>query len=550
MKPHSFHREFPVSMKKDVLVLGGGPAGCLAALAARRNGADTLLIERDSFLGGMLTGGYVNSMFGFRLQRGYVKYVPTSSWETPRVINGISVEVVKRLQEEGGTLDQGHFGEPSQREIFDPEIMKNVLDKMMEEARIEVLFNTFAFDVVVEDGALKGVVIANKSGGQVIVADVFVDTTADADIAAAAGVPFEKGRQSDGRFHGGSLMMDLGGVDARRYIAYLKSRPERSDDERKELEEEAIRLLGGATQATILTLDGKRGWWSMAGVPKRTPWNEVDAILEKGEALLHLPDLAEEWLAFVKTGSVPPWLGAAKLMYIRAPRATPGLIRHGKIRYDQVRTGVHEAYFDQTNQEEISKAISWMRSMNWIYLKFLKEHIPGFEGAYVLQMQPTVGTRESRRIVGDYTLTEQDCVEGRRFRDVIAKCGHACNVHSLTGDHTEHYFVEPKRPFDIPYRCLVPSRIDNLLVAGRPISVTHLAHGATRDTPVCMSTGEAAGAAAALCSKLGVAPRNLDVRLLQKRLLAQGVLLHLEDDEVESADRLSGRPEVVPVEPR
>src|SRR3989304_2697243 len=251
------------------------------------------------------------------------------------------------------------------------------------------------------------------------------------------------------------------------------------------------------------------------------------AVAWSGKASLHSraprdtrPDQAGQ--AEVRPGSfgggcVPPWLGAAKLLYIRAPRATPGLIRQGKLRYDQVRSGVHEAYFDQTNQQEISKAITWMRSMNRIYLRFLKERIPGFEGAYVIQMQPTVGARESRRIVGGYTLTEQDCVEGRRFPDVIAKCGHACNVHSVTGVPGEHYFLEPKKPFDIPYRCLVPGRIDNLLVAGRPISVTHIAHGATRDEPPCMSTGEAAGTAAALSVRIGVTPRELDIRLLQKK---------------------------------
>ena len=128
----------------------------------------------------------------------------------------------------GGTIDQGH-PDPSQRELFDPEIMKYVLDDMMEEAGVEVLLNTFTFDVVVEDNVLKGVATANKSGGQVIMADVVVDTSGDADIAAAAGVPFDIGREKDGRLNGGSLMMDIGGVDVRKYAAYFKNRPERTD---------------------------------------------------------------------------------------------------------------------------------------------------------------------------------------------------------------------------------------------------------------------------------------------------------------------------------
>jgi hypothetical protein len=522
----------PVAKKKDVVVVGAGPAGCLAALAARRNGADTLLIERDSYLGGMMTGGFVNSMFGFRLNRDYVRYIPTSSWETPLLVNGISLDLVTRLQKERGTLDQHHPGDPSQREIFDPEIMKQVLDDMMEESRVEVLFNTFAFDAIVEDNVMKGVVVANKSGCQAVLADVIVDASGDADIAAAAGVPFLMGRETDGRLHGGSLMMDLGGVNVNQYVAYLKNRPQKTEEERKQMEDEASRLLGGGgSRDTILTLDGKKGWWSMGGAPTLTPWNEVDRVIREGNAPLRLPGLEYEWLDFISTGNVPPWLGAAKLIYIRVPGSTPGVIKHGKMRYDLVRSGVHEAYFDQTNQEEISKAITWMRKMNRIYLRFLAEHIPGFGDAYLMQMQPMVGTRESRRIIGEYTLCEQDCVEGRRFPDVIAKSGHACNVHTVTGIWGENLFLEPKKPFDIPYRCLVPKLIDNLLIAGRPISVTHVAHGATRDEPPCMSTGEAAGTAAAVSVRTGLSPRKLNVTLLQKKLLDQGALLFLEEEK-------------------
>ena len=108
---HSF--ELPVTKKKKVVVVGGGPAGCLAALAARRNGADTLLIERDSYLGGMMTGGFVNSMHGFRLTKDYIKYFPTSSWEHPLVIKGISLEVVNRLAEDGWNDRSGPSGPQS-----------------------------------------------------------------------------------------------------------------------------------------------------------------------------------------------------------------------------------------------------------------------------------------------------------------------------------------------------------------------------------------------------------------------------------------------------
>ena len=150
-KEHSYSYEFPVVKKMEVVVVGGGPAGFMAALSARKNGADTLLIERDSYLGGMITGGFVHSMHGFRHSKDYTKYVPTSSWDTTLCVKGISLEVMARVQEKGGRIDQGHLMEPSTREEVDAEIMKQVLDDMMKESCVEVLYNTFAFDVVVED---------------------------------------------------------------------------------------------------------------------------------------------------------------------------------------------------------------------------------------------------------------------------------------------------------------------------------------------------------------------------------------------------------------
>ena len=163
-------------------------------------------------------------------------------------------------------------------------------------------------------------------------------------------------------------------------------------------------------------------------------------------------------------------------------------------------------------------------------MKFLNKRIPGFEDAYIIRTSPVPGSRESRRIIGEYTLTAEDCVKGRTFPDVIAQCGRACNVHSLTGVWGEHIWLEPEKPFDIPYRCLLPKDIDNILVAGRSISEDYIAHGAVRAQPNCMSLGEAAGTAAALSSKLGVSPRDLEIKTLQEKLIEHGAQLFSEKD--------------------
>ncbi|MFC2021556.1 FAD-dependent oxidoreductase, partial [Chloroflexota bacterium] len=252
--------------------------------------------------------------------------------------------------------------------------------------------------------------------------------------------------------------------------------------------------------------------------------------------------LHKEWIDYIKSGKVPPLLGAAALVY-SPPRFggegsgnsavnSIGVFRHGKIREGQMYTGVHECWFDATSEEERSKALVYLRKMNEVFLNFLRERVPGFENAYAVSEGPMLLTRESRRIVGEHILTEHDILEARRFPDVIGICGYGGPVaHRVTGLWGDGVTSTLTKPFDIPFRCLLPKKIDNLLVAGRCISTNHLASGATREMAPCMVTGEAAGAAAALSTRLDVKPRNLDVRLLQKSLLDQGVVLFSEDEE-------------------
>jgi hypothetical protein len=132
-------------------------------------------------------------------------------------------------------------------------------------------------------------------------------------------------------------------------------------------------------------------------------------------------------------------------------------------------------------------------------LEYVKTRMPGMEEAFLMDTSSQVGVRETRRIVGEYTLTRDDEVGGRRFVDAVAS--------SL---------------FDIPYRCLIPKGVDNLLVGGRCISTTHEAQGPIRNIPPCMVTGQAAGAAAALAAKRGIQPRKLDPELVIGALIEQG----------------------------
>jgi hypothetical protein len=550
----AFSANLKTCKKIDVVVVGSGPAGCLAALSARRNGASTLMIERESFLGGQMTGGGIGGI-GIN---GYFADVEGK----PVVVKGISLEVFKRLQNAGGAPPGALITRPQ----TDPEVMIHLLDELMEEANVEVLFNTIAFDAVMQNNTVKGVAIANKSGGQVILADVVVDASADGDIFAAAGASFEHGRPQDGRHHGGSMDMQISGIDVEKFVNYFKSQPILTEEERKQLEDDRSRLLGSGRAPNIaLSIEGEPIVREYNITP--TSWDDVEKDMRAGKVphfrlsmtsggprpgiaaikdgkYIPMPALLDkEWIDYIKSGKVPPLLGAARLVY-PPPRYGSvtglGIFRNGMMRNGQLMSGIYECWFDQTNQEEISKAIIYMRKINKVYLTFLRERIPGFENAYIVMESPNIGTRESRRLVGEYVLNEEDLISGRRFPDVIAKGGpRGPDAHSVTGLWGDGVASKYYHVYDIPYRSLVPQKIDNLLVAGRCISATHLAFGAIRDQATCMSTGEAAGAAAAISVRSGVLPRNIDVKVLQKALLKQGALLFLEDEKNKEKELLS-----------
>lgn len=179
---------------------------------------------------------------------------------------------------------------------------------------------------------------------------------------------------------------------------------------------------------------------------------------------------------------------------------------------------------DGTNPDDLSRAEIESRRQAWELMRFLRTHCPGLENAQLVATASQVGVRETRHILGDYVLNGQDVLEGRRFDDGIAQCSYPIDIHDpqgprgrLEGIRSEHY--------EIPYRCLVPRQVDNLLVAGRPISADHEGAASARVIPPCYATGQAAGTAAALSIKQRVRPRELDVELLRTTLRAQGAIV-------------------------
>ena len=153
---------------------------------------------------------------------------------------------------------------------------------------------------------------------------------------------------------------------------------------------------------------------------------------------------------------------------------------------------------------------------------FLRRYVPGFERAYVMQSGVTVGVRETRRIIGEYQLTAADVLAARKFDDVIARGSYPIDIHNPTGSGTIVRAVPPGEAYDIPLRCLLPQRVDHLVVAGRCISGTHEAHSSYRVMPIAMATGQAAGVCAALAARTGKVPRDLLAPDVQRELRRQG----------------------------
>ena len=452
-------RRTPVGQTADVVVVGGGPAGLVAALAAKRAGADTLLIERHGCLGGLLTGGFVT-----KPQAPVVGGIPEEIFERARRLGGARGNIRYRLRDGSYT----YFMSP-----IDPETMKRVAFEMVEEAGVRLLLHSLMVGSVTEGGDLKGVIVENKSGRQAILADSVVDASGDADVAASAGAPYEVGRRSDGVPQPMSMMFRMGNVDVKKLVDYAKKNP---DDFTFTYYPEVGESIPEEDQRLNIVLEG---FWKL----------QEKAAREMG---YERPRMGLN----VKTG-----VGIGDV-YINATRITEGVA---------------------TNVQDLTNAEIRVRRQVQECVEFLRRCVPGFEGSYLMDTTGEIGVRESRRIIGDYMLIFDDIVKGRRFDDVVAKGYGVIDIHEPGGRGLRFDSIEE---YQIPYRCLVPKKIDQLLVAGRCISCDHEALGTVRTIPTCMYTGQAAGAAAALSSKRKRKPRDLNVSKLQKTLAEQKAIIY------------------------
>ena len=355
-------RAIPVVRDVDVLVVGGGAAGVVAAVAAARNGASTALVERYGLLGGDVVGAATGLHSFFNT---YQNDPPT---ERVQVVAGIPWELAGRLEQAEGSL--GHV--PLERggrylsvlTPIDPEVFKRVAAHLCLDAGVELLLHTFVSDVLVERGAVRGVVVESKSGREAIRAKVVVDASGDADVAAKAGAPHTHRKGPDN--WGVSLTFRMAGVDLDAAAAQIAARD------------------------TVFQLARARRF---------------------GDEQPHVCRLAVD----MNTG----WAGAVKRFGTRG-RFLATSVRAGEA------TQMNCTMFgplDSVDRDDLALAEVGLRDQVAAVVGFLRENIDGFAGCYPAATAAQVGIRRSRIVHTRYQLTVEDLVAGRQFDDAVGLFG-------------------------------------------------------------------------------------------------------------------------------
>lgn len=421
------NRKIAVNDQWDVIVVGGGPSGCTAAIAAAREGARTLLIEATGQLGGMGTAGMIPA------------WCPFSDGEKI-IYRGLAEKIFNAAR-------KGVPHEPAWKldwVSINPEQLMTVYDDLVVASGAEVLFfSRLAAVEMKSDDTVDAVIIANKAGLTAFKAKIFVDCTGDGDLAVWAGAHYFMGDSSD-QIQKSTLCFSVANVDS----------------------------YGYANSPNL--------YWENADSP-------IHAALQSGKY-----PLIDRHTCNNFTG--------------------PGVVQFNAGHIDTA---------DTTDPWQISQAMIQGRKVALEYLKMLKDYQPQVYGnAVLVKTASLLGIRESRRIEGDYVFTVQDWIDRKSFDDEIGRNAYFIDVHK-SGHQPKHYGKGESH--GIPYRCLTPKGIKNLLTAGRCISTDEEAIGSLRVMPPALVTGEAAGLAAALAVRQsGNDVHHLDIGLLRKRLKEEG----------------------------
>lgn len=387
-----------------------------------------------------------------------------------QILAGLGQELVDRLMPLGGAL--GHLrdsiGFVHSLTPFDPDLTKQVMQQMLIESGAQMLLHSFINEVEFDGEKVTGVKVVNKSGTHRLTAPLFIDTTGDADIVAKSTGNIQEARK-DGILNTQPMTMNfrLSGVDwepIRRYV--LANRDEFHHE-------------------------------------------TLFEDLERGEPLTAVSGYFTLWRAANERLGIP----RDRVLFFSGVRPDECYVNTSRVTQLDGADGFDLSAGEIEGRRQVSAIATWM-----------KETLDGFQNSYISAIPTQIGVRETRRIVGDYILNQDDVVAGSKFDDAIARSAYPVDIHAPSGQG----LIVSEAPddfYEIPFRCLLPVGISNVIVAGRCISATHEGHASTRLTPTCFAMGQAAGLAAARCAAENLLPRQLDFAALRIGLKEQGAIL-------------------------
>lgn len=448
----------------DVIVAGGGVTGCCAALAAARQGVRVALIEQSGQLGG------VASSLGRFPWNGFFNYQ-----EDRRIIGGIPWEIIQRLRLEGEEAET-HL-DPVMESLTDVNgpLLALLLSELLRDAGVEVWYHALAEEPLAEHGRVNGIYLCHKGGRRLLRCKVLVDATEAADLARKAKCEVICGQEGTGKTQVASTAVMLGNVDMQALIGEIEKDPRhvRPRDFTEEEQEYVIRSLRESSLSCIGTFR-----------------RQIEQAKRDGFAM---PD--REMIS----GTIYPKRGQLISVAVKVAGVDP----------------MDAIGYSQAESEGYRQAL--------VLYRFFRAYIPGCKQARLEGVSCQIGIRETVHIRGEYTLTAEDLKKGTRFEDAIALGSYIMDIHS-----PDHGGVDPctELPtYRIPYRCLIPEKVDGLLVAGRCISATHEAMSGFRVIPIVGAIGQAAGTAAALCCIQKMEPRQIEAERIRTILLENGGIM-------------------------
>jgi hypothetical protein len=451
-------------LEYDITVIGGGPAGLAAAISSAKEGMRVLLVEKNGFLGGNMTLGL--PLLGYLDSKGR------------RIVGGFPQEIVKRLHERNQCL--GHRMCPKHNSVtnIDPVGIKILAIEMCKEANVDVLLHLEPITVFKNENSIEKIELYGKGNKVLVVSKIFIDATGDGDVAFLAGCSYESGDSTTNGLQPPTVMFTMEHVDTEAIFDHIEKYPNE--------------------MTYSASIDHRPGY--DASYFRESP-NHV------------FVGLSETFKKLRTEGRLP--VDRNTLIYIKSLKKDEVYINTTRL-----------LNTDATNIFDLTKAEMEGTLQANALAEILRESVPGFENSFISSIAPNLGVRETRRFKGIDTLCEEDILQGTIDDRTICLGGYPIDIHS--GKDRSTIFKRIDEPFGIPYGSLVSMDCNNLMFAGRCISMDATSLASARVMPQCMSMGMAAGIAAGLSVTLRVEPKQIPIEKLRKMLVERGAILTIE----------------------